>query len=37
LRSRLYRSLPSLMAEGLATTLRLPWSGSDLATDPFVE
>jgi flavin-dependent dehydrogenase len=34
LRSRLYRSLPSLMAEGLAGTLRLPWSGSGLATDP---
>jgi geranylgeranyl reductase family protein len=37
LRSRLYRSLPSLMAEGLAATLRLPWSGSSLATDPFAE
>jgi flavin-dependent dehydrogenase len=37
LRSRLYRSLPSLMAEGLAATLRLPWSGSGLATDPFAE
>ena len=37
LRSRLYRSLPSLMAEGLAGTLRLPWSGSGLATDPFAE
>lgn len=34
LRARLYRSLPSLMAEGLAGTLRLPWSGSGLATDP---
>jgi flavin-dependent dehydrogenase len=37
LRSRLYRSLPSLMAEGLAAALRLPWSGSGLATDPFAE
>ena len=37
LRSRLYRSLPSLMAEGLAGTLRLPWSGSGLATDPSAE
>jgi flavin-dependent dehydrogenase len=37
LRSRLYRSLPALMAEGLAGTLRLPWSGSGLATDPFAE
>jgi len=37
LRSRLYHSLPSLMAEGLAATLRLPWSGSGLATDPFAE
>jgi len=37
LRSRLYRSLPSLMAEGLAATLRLPWSGSSLAADPFAE
>jgi flavin-dependent dehydrogenase len=37
LRSRLYRSLPSLMAEGLAGALRLPWSGSGLATDPFAE
>jgi flavin-dependent dehydrogenase len=34
LRSRLYRSLPSLMAEGLAGTLRLPWSGSGFAADP---
>jgi flavin-dependent dehydrogenase len=37
LRSRLYRSLPSLMAEGLAGALRLPWSGSGLATDQFAE
>ena len=37
LRSRLYRSLPALIAEGLAGTLRLPWSGSSLATDPFAE
>lgn len=33
LRSRLYRALPSIMAEGLAGTLRLPWSGSSLATE----
>jgi flavin-dependent dehydrogenase len=37
LRSRLYSSLPSLMAEGFAGTLRLPWSGSGLATDPFAK
>lgn len=37
LRSRLYRSLPSLMAEGLAGTLRLPWSGSGMAADPSAE
>jgi flavin-dependent dehydrogenase len=37
LRSRLYRSLPALIAEGLAGTLRLPSSGSSLATDPFAE
>jgi flavin-dependent dehydrogenase len=37
LRSRLYRSLPSLMAEGLAGTLRLPWSGSDMAAVPSAE
>jgi flavin-dependent dehydrogenase len=37
LRSRLYRTLPSMMAEGLAATLRLPWNGSGLATDPFAE
>jgi flavin-dependent dehydrogenase len=37
LRSRLYRSLPALMAEGLASTLRLPWSGLGPATDPFAE
>jgi flavin-dependent dehydrogenase len=36
LRSRLYRSLPALLAEGLAGTLRLPRSGS-LATHPFAE
>jgi geranylgeranyl reductase family protein len=33
LRTRLYRSLPSLMAEGLAGALRLPWAGSGLAPD----
>lgn len=37
LRARLYRSLPSLMAEGLAGTLRLPWTGSGLAAHPSVE
>lgn len=37
LRSRLYRCLPSLMAEGLAGTLRLPWSRSGLAPHPFAE
>jgi hypothetical protein len=37
LRSRLYRILPALMAEGLAGTLHLPWSGSGLATGPFAE
>jgi len=38
LRSRLYRILPAVMAEGLAGTLRRPWSGSStgakFATDP---
>lgn len=37
LRSRLYRTLPSLISEGLAGSLHLPWSGSGLATDPFAE
>jgi flavin-dependent dehydrogenase len=37
LQSRLYRSLPSLMAEGLAGTLRLLWSGSGMATDQSAE
>ncbi len=41
LRSRLYRILPSVMAEGLAGTLRRPWggssSGSEFATDPLAE
>ena len=37
LRSRLYRSLPALLAEGLAATLKLPWNGSGLATNPFAE
>ena len=36
LRSRLYRTLPAMMAEGLAGTLSLPWSGR-MATDPFAE
>lgn len=36
LRARLYRILPSVMAEGLASTLRRPWSREALeqATDP---
>jgi geranylgeranyl reductase family protein len=33
LRARLYRILPSLMAEGLAGALRLPRAGSGLAAD----
>jgi flavin-dependent dehydrogenase len=37
LRSRLYRSLPALMAEGLSGALRLPWSGSGLTTDSFAK
>jgi flavin-dependent dehydrogenase len=37
LRSRLYRSLPTLLAEGLTGTLRLPRSGAGLATHPFAE
>lgn len=40
LRSRLYRILPSVMAEGLAGTLRRPWNksgGSEFATDPLAE
>lgn len=37
LRARLYRTLPAMMAEGLAGTLSLPWSGTGLATDPFAE
>jgi geranylgeranyl diphosphate/geranylgeranyl-bacteriochlorophyllide a reductase len=37
LRSRLYRSLPALMAEGFSGALRLPWSGSGLTTDSFAE
>ena len=41
LRSRLYRILPAVMAEGLAGTLRLPWSGtsnrSEFATNPLAE
>jgi flavin-dependent dehydrogenase len=41
LRSRLYRILPAVMAEGLAGMLRRPWngssSGSRFATDPFAE
>jgi len=36
LRSRLYRALPSLMAESLAGAMRLPWSGG-LAAQPSVK
>jgi flavin-dependent dehydrogenase len=35
LRSRLYRTLPSLIAEGLAGAMRLPWGG--VAPDPLAE
>jgi flavin-dependent dehydrogenase len=35
LRSRLYRALPSLIAEGLAGAMRLPWGG--VAPDPLAE
>ncbi|MFZ0798118.1 MAG: hypothetical protein WCA13_09145 [Terriglobales bacterium] len=42
LRARLYRILPSMMAEGLAGTLRRSWngsssSGSEFAADPLTE
>lgn len=37
LRARLYRSLPSLVADGLAGTLRLPWTESGLAAHPSLE
>jgi geranylgeranyl diphosphate/geranylgeranyl-bacteriochlorophyllide a reductase len=37
LRSRLYRNLPTLLAEGLAGTLHLPRGGGALATHPFAE
>jgi hypothetical protein len=41
LRARLYRTLPAVMAEGLAGTLRRPRNGSGdasrFATDPFAE
>jgi flavin-dependent dehydrogenase len=43
LRSRLYRILPAVMAEGLAGTLRRPWhsagssSGPEFAIDPLAE
>jgi hypothetical protein len=40
LRSRLYRILPAVMAEGLSGTLRLSWNTdgkSRFATDPFAE
>jgi flavin-dependent dehydrogenase len=34
LRARLYRSLPSLVAEGLASSLRLPWVAPGVAASP---
>lgn len=37
LRARLYRSLPSLMAEGLAGALKLPWTGSGLSAHASME
>ena len=37
LRARMYRILPSVMAEGLAGTLRWPWADSRFAADPFAE
>jgi flavin-dependent dehydrogenase len=37
LRSRLYRILPSVMAEGLAGTLRRPWRGSSNGAAPVME
>jgi geranylgeranyl diphosphate/geranylgeranyl-bacteriochlorophyllide a reductase len=37
LRSRLYRNLPTLLAEGLAGALRPPRSGGGVATRPFAE
>lgn len=39
LRARLYKILPAVMAEGLAGSLRWPWSssGSELTIDPLAE
>jgi flavin-dependent dehydrogenase len=37
LKSRLYRILPTVMAEGLASTLFRPWGTGALATSPFAE
>jgi flavin-dependent dehydrogenase len=40
LRTRMYKILPAVMAEGLAGTLRRPWNksgGSEFASDPLVE
>lgn len=40
LRSRLYRILPSVMAEGFAATVRSPWNKSELgkfAADPVID
>jgi len=37
LKARLYRALPGLMAEGLATTLFRSWGSGDLTPTPIVE
>ena len=40
LRARMYKTLPAVMAESLAGTLRRPWnknSGSEFVTDPLAE
>lgn len=37
LKARLYRILPSVMAEGLAGALFRPWSAGNLAANPFAE
>ena len=37
LKARLYRILPAVMAEGLASALFRPWSHGTLATNPFPE
>ncbi len=37
LRARLYRTLPAMIAEGLASSLHLPWNGLGFSADPFAE